>query len=162
MSTPITPNEGDTPMSTTHPATCLRCGSVRVYGKGLCFKHYPSWTPAPDDINAAIIERRDWPTDAKPDERVYTVECDRAMRPLMADDDTSPSTFVYDTDGEMTWVPVDADSDVMPTQTHGDSRGTYAMASGLANRLNALQNTPGAKVGWIYSPVQLPSMDVAA
>ena len=125
------------------------------------YEDYKGGTTQPPISDMQIVGREDWPKGSKPDYRVYSLEADLAMRPLMADGDTSAEEFELDADGMVQWVPVDPHPIPKPSLT--EVRGSYQYVSAIAARLNGIQaKGVGGIVTWVYSPSPLDLQGAAA
>lgn len=98
----------------------------------------------------SILPRSEWPEGAEPDDRMYSLEVSRSMRPLMAKNDTSAEKFELDSDGKIIWVPSQPDRMIPPE--FEPQTGTYRQVSALAERFNTVQTRGGNSLAWIFFP----------
>lgn len=125
---------------------------------------YEDWkgaTTQPPLSYMQIVGREDWPTGSKSDELMYKLEAELAMRPLMADNDTSATEFELDDDGMIQWIPVDPNPIEKPDLP--EVTGTYQYVASVAARQNAIQSKGvGGIVTWLYAPAPIPLSGAAA
>lgn len=106
-----------------------------AYGHGMCRTHYPLWTPAHSEYKDKVLERREWPKGAKPDELKYRLA-------------VSQNVVVEYVDGEFIETPFSENYNEKP-QFREDYIGTYAQISLRAAHLNKIQ---GREQGWCFYP----------
>jgi hypothetical protein len=91
----------------------------------------------------------------------YRLEAGRAMRALMADDDTATETPAADEDGAITWLPLSPDAEDEPPFDYRQT-GTYTAMAELAEKLNGKQDKMGQPRMWNFFPHPLEPQASAA
>jgi hypothetical protein len=116
-------------------------------------------TPTPKTPKTRILPRNEWPQGAEPDGKLYSLESSRAMRAVMAENDTSSDIPALDADGAFIWTPVmHGSADFDEPITDEPMTGTLAEVGHKAAVLNAAQYKMWGNVPWIYAPALIEKL----